>query len=338
MAARMRGLSPLDLRVAPEPASESGVERAVLRQWLPAPTAARLRGCDAVSLLAAVWGVCLSRFSAGGPVAIGMPMLGRTEAGHAELPGVCTNTVPVLVDGHPDGELPALIRSVRSQLLDALDHPLYPLSRAVAASAPARLPGRMPLVESFFTYHETPDKSVDGLLRALAGAAAAEVTCGQLSLRSVPVRRLSCRCDLDLVVTPADGGFAVELSYRSSRLGARAAGSILSTFMAMVERATCGQARRVADLYVLSRDDEAGLRDFGVGWTAAAAGGFWQLLARNAQPTAAAIEAPDLRLDYGQLGGHVDAVARYLMRRYGAQSGQGGGPVPGQGTDRGRED
>ncbi|SCL14606.1 Acyl-CoA synthetase (AMP-forming)/AMP-acid ligase II [Micromonospora nigra] len=208
-----------------------------------------------VALLSALWAACLHRYGTPNPVVVGVPVVGRPSGRLAEVGGLCTNTVPLAVEVRPEQRLTDLVDDVRRQLVAGLDAGLYPLVRAVEAVRPRRAAGRLPLVETLITVQENPLPQVPGLLDAISGRAS-RLDLDGLTLRVVPVPRDSCRYDLDLVVTPRDGGYLLTLDHATDLFLPRTAEAILATYAAMVRAADSAAPTVVDDVLVLSPADE----------------------------------------------------------------------------------
>ncbi|ACU38738.1 AMP-binding protein [Actinosynnema mirum] len=271
-----------------------------------------LDATDPVPALVALWGLCLGRYGTPGPVVVGVPAAGRPGAALGQVVGLCTNTVPVAVDTDPARPLADLLADVRDQLLDGVEHGLFPLSAAVEAVRPPREPGRTPLVETLLVLTENPLPSADGLADVLAGVDGATVRLGGLELRNVVVPRRTCRYDLDVVVTARDGGYAVRLDYAADLFTEDTAASVLDTFAAAV-RAAAGAAT-TGDTAVLSERDLAWLDRVGRSTTPALPHDPAELVRRVAleHPDLPAVQAPDATLTFAELHRRTERLARAL--------------------------
>ncbi|OLF14718.1 non-ribosomal peptide synthetase [Actinophytocola xanthii] len=223
-------------------------------------------GRDIVALMITLWAAVLHRYGTPTPVVVGVPVSGRGTGRHATVAGLCTNTVPVAVDTSLDAGLSAATTAVRDQLDEGMDAGMYPLARAVAAVRPARAAGRHPLVETLVTVHENPLPEVPAMLEAIGGLAA-DLELGPLSLRSVPVPVGSCRYDLDLVVTPRDGGYRFALDYAADLFTQETASALLTAFQDALAAALVRPDALLGDLLALSRRDAALLNR--IGWSEA---------------------------------------------------------------------
>jgi nonribosomal peptide synthetase protein BlmVI len=185
---------------------------------------------------------------------VGVPVAGRPSGSHATIGGLCTNTVPLAITVDPAEQLDTLAGATRAQLLAGVDAGSYPLARAVKVLRPARVAGRMPLVETLVVVQESPVHRVPDLMAALADGDWVDL--GELRLRPIEVPRRTCRYDLDLVVTPRPrGGHLATLDYAAELFDQETAAGILATYTAMVAAAATG--RTVADTFVLPPEQRA---------------------------------------------------------------------------------
>jgi nonribosomal peptide synthetase protein BlmVI len=248
------GHPPLDIRTDRPRGPRRDPRAARVRAILPADVCTALAERDQVALLTALWGVCLHRYGAPGPVVVGVPVAGRPSGSHATIGGLCTNTVPLAITVDPAEPLDALAGATRAQLLAGVGAGIYPLARAVKVLRPARVAGRMPLVETLVVVQESPVHRAPDLMAALADGD--WVNLGELRLRPIEVPRRTCRYDLDLVVTPRPrGGYLVTLDYAAHLFDQGTAEGILATYTAMVAAAATG--RTVADTFVLPPEQRA---------------------------------------------------------------------------------
>lgn len=236
---------------APYPARRAGRATRVTAIVEVTPTAVQ----DPVATMITLWAATLERYGTPVPVVIGVPVSGRAYGRHATVRGLCTNTVPIALDLEDDRPLTLLIASVRDQLDRGMDAALYPLARAVEAVRPERVPGRHPLVETLITVHENPMPDVPGMLAVVSGTET-DLVIGRLAMRLLPVPMRACRYDLDLVITPRQGGYLLALDYAAELFSPATAKSILATFQSAMTAAFSGTGTNVGDVMALSSRDE----------------------------------------------------------------------------------
>jgi non-ribosomal peptide synthetase component F len=187
-------------------------------------------------------------------------VVGRPVGHLAGVAGLCTNTVPLALAIDPERPLSELFATAHEQLLDGIQHGLYPFVRAVETVRPVRDVGRLPLAETAVTVLESPLPEVPGVVGALTGDAVT-LELGDLRVRTIPVPRRSCRYDLDLVIAPGRGELRLCLDYSAELFRPETARALLRTYADMVVVAE--HAERIGDTFVLSEDDRDVLARFG---------------------------------------------------------------------------
>jgi nonribosomal peptide synthetase protein BlmVI len=294
----------------PRPVVRTGRAGRLVRV-LPQEVLAGPTGTDLVALLSAVLAVTLYRFGTPSPVLFGVPVSGRSTGRGAAIAGLCTNTAPIGLTIDPDTPLGDLLAEARAQVLDAVHDGLYPLARAVRAVRPHREVGRTPLVEVTLNVHENPMPEVAGLPAALTGAAV-DLDFGGLTVRTVSVPRHSCRYDLEMFVTPVDGGWETVLEYSAELFDEGTARAVLESFGAGVRAAVAAaDTGRVRDLFVLSPFDREVLARGEHGGSVPTEPGALEHLRRVAResPGAPAVEEAGRTMTYGAFITAVDGLA-----------------------------
>ncbi len=107
-------------------------------------------GASFFGTLLSVLEVLLHRLSGQDDLVVGIPAAGQIASGQPQLVGHCVNTLPIRVQLDGDQPFTALLRRVRSALLDAQDHQYYTLGSLLRALAIPRDPSRLPLVSVLF--------------------------------------------------------------------------------------------------------------------------------------------------------------------------------------------
>jgi len=117
------------------------------------------RRASLYATLLSAFGVLLHRLSGQDDVVIGIPAAGQASGGHQALVGHCVNVLPLraAVDGAtPFGDI---LDRVRTDLLDAFDHPQYTLGTLLKRLALARDASRLPLCSVLFNLDQALDES-----------------------------------------------------------------------------------------------------------------------------------------------------------------------------------
>ncbi|MGN9810004.1 condensation domain-containing protein [Micromonospora sp. BQ11] len=104
-------------------------------------------GASGYMALLTAFAVMLWRGSGQHDLVIGSPVAGRELPETEQLVGVFTNTLPMRVLVRPEESFQEVLRRVRENALDDFAHGEVPFQRLVDAIRPARVAGRLPLVQ-----------------------------------------------------------------------------------------------------------------------------------------------------------------------------------------------
>ncbi|WP_437896085.1 amino acid adenylation domain-containing protein [Sorangium sp. So ce124] len=201
-------------------------------------------------LLAAVQ-VLLHRYSGQDDLLIGSPLHGRGRPELAYLVGYCVNPVALRGDLHGNPTFVELLGRVRRAVLDALDHPDYPMTEIVERLALTRDPSRSPLFQTSFTFQRAHLLDDQGLTPFSLGEAGASMSLSDLSLESLSIER-AAQLDLTLMMAEAGGALRGSIKYNTDLFDAerieRMTGHLRTLLTAVVE----GPERPVAELELLT--------------------------------------------------------------------------------------
>ena len=116
----------------------------------------RARGATPFAVLAAGFAEVLARASGCRDTAVGVPVAGRSEPGAEHVVGLLVNTVVLRTDTSGGPTFAELVDRAAAAATGAFAHDRLPFDRLVAELAPARTPGRHPLVDVLFAVHDVP--------------------------------------------------------------------------------------------------------------------------------------------------------------------------------------
>src|SRR5690606_21295273 len=122
---------------------------------------AEATGTTRFMVLRAAVAVLLHRMGAGDDIALGAPAANRTDEALHDLVGMFLNTLVRRTDLSGDPGFAELLGRVRAADLAAHDNADLPSEDAVAAAAPARVPGRNPLFQVMVAQQIRPDDTAD---------------------------------------------------------------------------------------------------------------------------------------------------------------------------------
>lgn len=88
-------------------------------------------GCSVFMTVLAGYAALLHRLSGAPDLIVGVPVAGRPSPGDAKVVGFCTHMVPVRITVDPEQPFVALLKQVRTAVLDAFDHQEWPFGRIV---------------------------------------------------------------------------------------------------------------------------------------------------------------------------------------------------------------
>jgi nonribosomal peptide synthetase DhbF len=231
--------------------------------------------------LQAALAVTLNRAGAGGDIAVGFPVAGRTadRPDADDLVGFLVNLVVLRTDLSDDPPVSTLMERVRDEVLAALSHQDVPFDRVVEALNPARSPCRHPLVD---------------VVLALQNNVPAELDLPRGRTRYEVVRTGAARFELLVDVTDEYGpdgrpqGIAVTVEYQAEVFERSVMEWLADTFVRLLDLLPAASATRISALPGLPEPPA------GVARAAAAAG---PEPARDRAPAAAAA-APRTELEH----------------------------------------
>ncbi|MFF3941718.1 condensation domain-containing protein [Streptomyces phaeofaciens] len=121
---------------------------------------ARRERVSLFTVMLAAFQVLLHQWSGRDDFCVGSGVSGRSRPDTDRMLGMVVNTVALRADLRGDPAFRELITRVRTTTLGALEHQDVPFDRVVAALRPPRKPGRQPLCEVLFAFHDAPLRPV----------------------------------------------------------------------------------------------------------------------------------------------------------------------------------
>ncbi|MEU1066673.1 non-ribosomal peptide synthetase [Streptomyces albidoflavus] len=308
---RLDGLQPLDLPTdRPRPAVRSGAG-ALHPFTVPAPLADRLRalskerGATVFMTLTAAVELLLSRRSGQTDVAVATAVSGRERPETERMAGFFVNNLVLRTSVDESRPFTALLDSVRSTVLDALEHQDVPYQRVVEELRPERDPSRPALVDVAVNLHNPPG---------------ALTTPPELRLSELPTPSVTSSMDLAFDFTERDGELAASLSYNTDLYTPRTARTLATALVRLLERIA---AAPHVPLHQVSPLDEDERRRILTEWgdhgdrAASRVATVPELFAEQvaARPFAPAVVSDGETLSYAELDRRADRLARLLAQR-----------------------
>ncbi|WP_229074962.1 condensation domain-containing protein [Actinoplanes sp. DH11] len=123
-------------------------------------TLARRERVSLFVVMLAAFSVLLQHWSGKDHFCVASGVAGRSDPATHGLLGMIVNTVALRADLHGDPDFTELLKRVRATTFGALEHQDVPFDQVVAALRPQRQPGRQPLSDVGFSFHDSPLRTV----------------------------------------------------------------------------------------------------------------------------------------------------------------------------------
>ncbi|GAB4084611.1 hypothetical protein GCM10028784_12410 [Myceligenerans cantabricum] len=249
-------------------------------------------------VLLSAWGATLARYAECDDLVIGAPVTGRTLAETQEMVGMFVNMMPIRLRPVPTTSFGDYLAASRVSVLDALAHQDVPFDRLVDGLGLERTPGRHPLCDVSFDYHnmERHDVAIDGI-----------------AARELEVSPAGVGMDLVITCTETDEGLTVEIDYAAELFDRATVEHLAARFDALLAGVCGDDTRPLAHVPLYSQAEHEAIRGR---LTAAEPTPVHELIARRAAqaPDATAVvDANGDRYTFSQLDGMANAQAARLI-------------------------
>ncbi|MFI0816198.1 amino acid adenylation domain-containing protein [Streptomyces sp. NPDC021098] len=208
---------------------------------------AHAHGASVFMVLHAAIAALLSGLGAGEDIPVGTPVAGRHDAALHDTVGCFVNTVVLRTDLSGNPSFAELLRRVRTADLDGLDHQELPFEALVEILNPPRSTAHHPVFQVMLAFQDTPPADVD-----LPG----------ITARPVPVHGDRARLDLLWSLrqeddgTGAPAGVSGVLEYNADLFTRPTADALNERLTRLLRAAVADPGRAVADLPLLTEDEE----------------------------------------------------------------------------------
>jgi amino acid adenylation domain-containing protein len=263
-------------------------------------TLARQSGATPFMVMMAAFATLLYRYTGRDDLPIGTPIAGRSRVELERIVGVFINTLVLRVQVQPEQNFASLLSDVQQVTFDATAHHEMPFERLVAALAPTRTEGQMPLAPVMFNLLNTP---------------AATLQLAELDTESIDVPKRASAVDLTLTVDTHKHSLTVE--FRRDIITAAGAYQFLAHYLRTLEAVANDPRVPIANIPLLNPAEVEWLD--AINQTARAFDtdtGIETLVARQAAISGGrvAITCGDESLTYAELEDRVTRLAAALRR------------------------
>jgi amino acid adenylation domain-containing protein/thioester reductase-like protein len=262
---------------------------------------ARAEGATPFMVLLAAFQALLARVSGQDDVSVGTPIANRPRLETEGLVGFFVNTLALRTRLAGVPTFRALVARVRETALAAYAHQEVPFELVVDAVAPARDPGRSPLVQVMLAVHNTPQPPLD---------------LGGLRVSPLALASATAKFDLTLSLVPDGEGLTGALEYSTDLFDDATAARLVALFETLLAGATAEPDAPLAGLPLL---DAAERRRLLVEWSGTTAplperACAHDLVAAVAArtPHGVAVDYEGEALDYAALDARANRLAHHL--------------------------
>ncbi|MGH3670078.1 MAG: amino acid adenylation domain-containing protein, partial [Pseudonocardiaceae bacterium] len=247
---RLRGVPPLELPTdRPRPAVQTSAG-AVHEFLVPREVTtglkelARRQDCTVFMTLVAACQVLISRWSGQDDVAVGTVVSGRERAELEALIGFFVNTLVLRSTVRSTQSFTDFLGTVKETVLDAFAHQDVPFERLVDELEPTRDTSRTPLFQALVILQNTPNHAPEeGSLPGL-----------QVDALELPVT--STNFDITLEFHDSDHGLRATVTYNTDVFMVSTIQRLAGTLQVLLDAITADPARTVAELPLLTREQE----------------------------------------------------------------------------------
>ncbi len=293
----------------PRPSRESFAGGAVRRRTRP-ELVERLRAlgreCEATLFMVSVAAFLaqLQRYSGQGRQQIGTGAANRREPLAERLIGMTVNTVALRCDLGGDPTVRELLGRVRAMAIEAYGNADAPFDAVVDAIGPPRDPGRSPLIQALFSFHDAP--------RRPGGWSGLEARILEGSPNG------TAKADLNVIGNPREDGSLSFIWEHSDLLTDGAADRLAGHHQRLLEQFVANPDAHLSELDLLETDERAELERWRAGPTGPGGGAtVGALIEAQAErdPSAVAVVDGAEEITYEELLRRARAVAGALRQR-----------------------
>ncbi len=265
--------------------------------------------------LFAAFQALLHRLSGQRDIVVGFPTTGRARPELGQVAGYFVNPLPLRAKFDRDQSFNELLSQIRSRVLGALSHDLYPFALMVEKLGIARDSSVAPVFQTMFVFQKTYGNSEE-FVRLAVGESGAQLRSGGLQMESVAIEQQTAQFDLTLTVGEGPDGLVGSWTYSSELFETDTIARWAESFSVLLEGIVSNPEISVSQLPILSASQYGTLvRE----WNATEREYprdkcvhelFEEQVRRSPEATAVAFEEEEL--SYGELNARANRLAHYL--------------------------
>jgi amino acid adenylation domain-containing protein len=217
----------------------------------------RRYGCTIFMSLLAALGVTLSRYTNKNDLCIGTTTSNRADVELEPLIGFFINILPLRLCIDEEGNVGALLKAVRGQVLGAFEHQAVPFELILQAAGSARRGSVNPLVPIIMRHQNFPHSSLRASLPGAVkfGPYPDPSDKDEAATKVLAREHVPARCEIELSYSGAAGELAVEVVYASDVYDRASIERLLAHHQRVLEGMFSDANRRVRDLPLLRDAD-----------------------------------------------------------------------------------
>ncbi|WP_442738387.1 amino acid adenylation domain-containing protein [Streptomyces pseudogriseolus] len=267
----------------------------------------RERGASLFMVLLTAFDVLLAQYTGTTDVVTGSPNASRGRPELEELMGLFVNSVPIRLRWNGDPTFGLLLETLRESALESYAHHEMPFERIVEELVPARDTARNPVYQVLFDGGRE-DESVSPDHMRLPG----------LDVEVISVESSTTRFDLEMRIARSDQGLTGSVLYSPDLFEAATMERMVRQLRRILASVADDPDRPLSEIATVEDAELRRLTTHGTGAPGVVSGGVVPGLV-GAQvvrsPGAVALVEGDVCVDYGDLWGRVNRLARLLLAR-----------------------
>ncbi|MCZ8518257.1 MULTISPECIES: non-ribosomal peptide synthetase [Paenibacillus] len=224
------------------PSYRGGLHRFTIDRELTAELQrlAQQTGVTLYALLLTGYCTLLGRYSGQREFVIGTAVSGRTRVEMAPVAGMFVNTLPLRLSLDTEAAFLAALRSVHTQVLEAVDHQEVPYEEILELASAAWDPGRSPLFDTMFT---------------LQNMELPQLQTAELLFTPVPITTGTSKVDLTWECYSTDGGIEVSLEYALDLFTPETAKQLARHYVHLLQQAAAHSHQVLTGLELMERHE-----------------------------------------------------------------------------------